>query len=681
MKIQIFRRLSNTGAIFLALISAAVYLPYTLGFTYYLDEWYFIYDGVVAGPNVFHAMFSIDRPARGYFFDVYFSLFGPNLFPYQVGAYLWRLFAGLCAFWLFTALWPKHEKFAFSTALLFILYPGYSWWISAIEYQPHIASLALQVFSCLMTVVAIKTPGFFLKTIYALLAIVSGWAYLSLVEYAIGFEVFRFICVYLSVLSSASDVPKIGSRIFATLRAWSWSASIPAGFIIWRLFFFENLRQATDINLQASKFFAAPLETLQLWGRNLLTSLTNVGIRAWYESFWLSLSEVDFHAPYFEMDVLIVAASLLVGLVIFGFHKLGSFEESGTTRSDPAPEAAFLGFVSLLAGVLPVVLANRYINLSFFSYYGLPVSLAASVFLAGLISRLFSGRRITDRILMVFVIIAGGAHLLLAQRTVIWEKALMNFWWQASWRIPDLRPDATIVTLYPYDRIVDDEFGLDGPVNLIYFPGTQAQIPIRLPVSVLMPTEGNVELIRAQTRRISYTYRTHKSIIDYGNILLLVQPTPTSCVRVLTGSKDVFSEDDTQLIKDAAVYSDARIIRLYAEAHIPPTYAFGVEPDHSWCFFYEKADLAVQRQDWALAAELGNEALSLELSPYDVVEWYPFIRAFAMTADIKKLEVIALKTAGDEYFNDQLCRVFQDESNEYKPDPNIQRLLVQLFCK
>lgn len=680
MNIQKLRNLLYPHGVFLALISAVVYLPYASTLKYYLDEWYFIYDGVVAGPNVFHAMFSIDRPARGYFFDVYFSLFGPAPFPYQVGAYVWRLIAGLCAFWLFTAMWPKHAKFAFSTALLFILYPGYSWWISAVEYQPHIASLALQVFSFLMTVEAIKTPGIFLKWNYALLAMISGWAYLALVEYAIGMEVFRFLCVYLIVSSSAQHVPKIGSRIFATIRAWSWNALIPAGFILWRLFFFENLRKATDVNLQISRFQAAPMESLGLWMENIFESLANIGLYAWYKPFWLHLSSVDFHEPYFGVAVLIVAASLLIGFAALSFHKPEPLEKDGTTEWDTVPGAIFLGFASMLAGILPVVFANRHVNLSFFSYYGLPVSLAASVFLVGLISQLSSGRRIMDWILMAFVIVAGATHLLLAQRTVILEKALANYWWQVSWRIPDLRPDSTIVTLYPYDQIVDDEFGLDGPVNLIYFPEPQTQVPIRLPVSVLMPTEGNVDLIQASARRKSYKYRTHKSIIDYGNILLLVQPTPHSCVRVIGGENRVFSESDPETVRRIASFSRIENIRLLVDNHIPPQYAFGPEPAHTWCYFFEKADLAVQRLDWKLASELGDQALSLGLNPADQVEWFPFIQAYARLDNVEKLKVIAANTAGNAALETQICDVFQMPRSGPKLNLEIEMLLKSLFC-
>ena len=51
--------------IFLIVISAVVFLPNIGRLTYFKDDWYYMYDGLIAGAKVFHPMFSIDRPARG----------------------------------------------------------------------------------------------------------------------------------------------------------------------------------------------------------------------------------------------------------------------------------------------------------------------------------------------------------------------------------------------------------------------------------------------------------------------------------------------------------------------------------------------------------------------------------------------------------------------------------------
>jgi hypothetical protein len=75
------KRILSYDMFYLLLMSAIVFLPYSIQLSYYLDDWYYVYDGVVAGPNIFHSMFSVDRPIRGYFFDVFFSLFGPYPLP------------------------------------------------------------------------------------------------------------------------------------------------------------------------------------------------------------------------------------------------------------------------------------------------------------------------------------------------------------------------------------------------------------------------------------------------------------------------------------------------------------------------------------------------------------------------------------------------------------------------
>ena len=64
MNIRLPKGLPYLEWLFLTVISGLVFLPYLSILGYLLDEWYFIYDGVVAGPNIFHSMFIIDRPAR-----------------------------------------------------------------------------------------------------------------------------------------------------------------------------------------------------------------------------------------------------------------------------------------------------------------------------------------------------------------------------------------------------------------------------------------------------------------------------------------------------------------------------------------------------------------------------------------------------------------------------------------
>jgi hypothetical protein len=59
-----------------------------------------------------------------------------------------------------------------------------------------------------------------------------------------------------------------------------------------------------------------------------------------------------------------------------------------------------------------------------------------------------------------------------------------------------------------------------------------------------------------------------------------------------------------------------------------PTSIFGSEPQHDWCYYYQKADLARQFKDWHQIGELGDEARAKGLSPADKSEWLLFITAY-----------------------------------------------------
>lgn len=65
----------------------------------------------------------------------------------------------------------------------------------------------------------------------------------------------------------------------------------------------------------------------------------------------------------------------------------------------------------------------------------------------------------------------------------------------------------------------------------------------------------------------------------------------------------------------------------------PPAHVFGAEPEHGWCFYYEKAALAAQLKDWPRVRELMAEARELGLSSSYGFEWLPLLEAHAASED------------------------------------------------
>lgn len=661
--------------ILLLVISALVYLPNIGKLTYFKDDWYYIYDGIRAGAKVFHEMFRIDRPARGYFFELYFSVFGPNPLPYHISAFLWRGLSAIGALWVFNILWPKERKFAFLGALLFAIYPGYFWWISAIEYQPMIASLALQVFSIALTLKAIQSQNRIAKITYLASAILTGWVYIALVDYAIGMEVFRFLCVYLLVNRDG----RIGvwKRLFIAVKAWAWSSLIPLGFLFWRIFLFTNVRKATDIGGQLSVFFGNPLATTIDWFFQLYNSLLNLSVLAWIDQFPAFLQGRRLRDIAFGL----LFAGVAVLLVVFAERRIKPSGESKDGNSDQdqvRKEALLLGGVGMIFGVLPVIMANRYVNITGFSHYGLPVSLAAAVFLIGFLNTL-SLRR--TRVFALYAVIAAAslAHYGISINAVTEEVALQKFWWQVSWRIPMLQPGTTLVIQYPLSGMGDDGYGVMEAANVIYFPKPTGQIPVHYPVAGLTLNSETLSDILNGEQYKQTQYRSHAIDFDYGNLLIISQPTLTSCVHVIDGNQPLISTYDPVNVKLAAPSSKIKNVIADASPVLPPEYIFGREPEHSWCYYFQKADLASQLGNWDDAVALGEEAIRLELSPEDRSEWLPFLKAYAITGNAGRLTQMAKRVIGDRPLRQQACDMLTDIQEPLTPE--VKQVIDMDYCK
>ncbi|MBI5839948.1 MAG: hypothetical protein HZB19_07575 [Chloroflexi bacterium] len=658
--------------ILLLIISAIVYLPNIGNLTYFKDDWYYIYDGTIAGADIFHLMFSIDRPARGVFFEIYYSLFGPHPLPYHIAAYLWRALSSVGALWLFNILWPRERKFAFFTALFFTIYPGYFWWISAIEYQPMIASLALQVFSIAFTLKAVQASGRAHRVAYLAAAVLTGWLYIALVDYAIGMEVMRFLCVYV-IVERDRPAGNFFPKLLVSARAWMWNLIIPLGFVFWRIFIFNNERKATDIGLQLSALMGDPVSTLTRWLIQWFNSLLNLGVLAWVAQF----PRFFFGLRLRDTILGLTVAVIVLLLVLWAEKLLGA----GNGPGSPAliyREAFLIGLPGMMLGILPVIMANRTINLEGFSHYALPASLAAAVSLAGFLHTM-SSRRVRWVCLSGIVAFAALAHYSISVSAMNEEDAVEEFWWQVSWRIPALRPGTTLVINYPSANMGDDGFGVMEAANMIYFPQPSAQIPVHYNVSAITLSNANLQDVLTGNLHRQTEYRSHTIDFDYGNVLVLSQPASTSCVHVMDGRQPLISPLDPGNVLLAAPSSNIENVITDSAPFIPPDFAFGPEPGRKWCYYYEKAELALQFGDWDEVVSLGNEAIRLGLHPEDQSEWMPFLQAYAITGDEKGMKQTASKINTDVSLRVQACDRLTHLEVPLKPE--IQELVSTLYCR
>jgi hypothetical protein len=202
----------------------------------------------------------------------------------------------------------------------------------------------------------------------------------------------------------------------------------------------------------------------------------------------------------------------------------------------------------------------------------------------------------------------------------------MNLWWQMAWRAPAIEPGTVLAISAEPDAFYPVEpHEVWAPANLIYAP--DAQQPAFFGLRLTDHTAAQINSAQ------DFTYQMQKSLQfdgNYGNTLILVAPDGDSCLRVIDGANPAeLPTNAPAALHWAAPRSD--INRILTDAPPPELResVFGAEPPRTWCYYFQKADLARQMGDWETVAFLGDQARQMDYAPRDASEWLPFIQGYA----------------------------------------------------
>jgi hypothetical protein len=547
---------------------------------------------------------------------------------------------------------------------LFLIYPGFLSQPNAIDYQSHIIGLAAALFSIALTLKAILTESRTVKVALHSLSILLGWFYLSQMEWYIGFEFLRWACVFL--LSSRSG----GSLLQKGRRAFQWaypSLVVPFFFLIWRLFFFQSQRGATDTDVQFELVRLYPIQTMFHWTVQVIQDLFDVTLAAWV----IPLSQL---AGYVQRWVGVVGVGI-VALILFALTKLNSGEEQEEPPSYFSQEALLLGCLSAVAGLIPIAMVNREVAFPAFSRYSLVSSVGVSIFSIALLTH-FNVRILHNAIVAVLLFIAMLTHHANSVKHAQEAAVVREFWWQVSWRAPQFEPRITLIGSYPSVAAEEDYF-VWGPANLIYYPEKQNFENIQPILFASVLNKGTVARVLERERQKQDIRKNIVTYPNHRNILILSQPTPSSCVHIINGFQPEFSEGELDAIRVIGPYSELEHVLVDERPHTPPVVVFGPEPPHDWCYYYEKADLARQRGDWEEVLKLGEEAFAKGYAPGDPIEWMPFLQAYIQTGNVERLTDLAPLIASEPFTAQQACQVINSDS---EIPTEMSETIRPLFC-
>jgi hypothetical protein len=631
----------------LTIIAGLAYLPFIGQFGYFNDDWYLMYAAGAKGAAVFKEIFSIDRPGRVLVMMPAYWLFGQNPLYYNLSAYFFRLLSGIGLYWLLQLLWPRQRAFSVSAALLFLIYPGFLSQPNAIDYQSHIIGLAAAMLSIAFSVQAILSEKAPKRVLSFSLSILLGWFYLWQMEWYIGFEFFRWASIFVLVSRTGGTIVQKIMRVVQ--RAYA-IILVPVVFLFWRIVLFHPERGATDINLQLDQLIQSPLTTGLRWLVTLLTDTLDVVFLAWGQPL-SSLLPWIWTRNLLLLGLGLSTISAIIALVVLKQVEGPEKSEDGNWRA----EALGLGLSSAVAGLFPIVLVNRYVDFTFYSRYTLVSSAGAAIMLVSLVF-LLKQTSLQKAVIFTLIFIASLTHFANSQRAFQITQATRHFWWQVSWRIPQLDRNTTLVANYAVGATEEDYF-VWGPANLIYYPGGTHERYVQPGVYAALLNQNTINKTLLKEGQEFDNRRTIRTYKNYRRLLILTQPNENSCVQVIDGRQPEYSIYENASIRVIGPYSDFENILANEPASTPPLIVFGSEPEHDWCYFYQKASFARQREAWDEIQALGEQVFNRNLAPGDLIEWMPFLQTYAQQGNIERLEELAPNIVSDPYIAQQACNL------------------------
>lgn len=636
-------------------VSALSYVFLIRRFGFYRDDWFLLYGGNTGGWQAFIEMWSIDRPFDGYYFGFIYSLFGNNILLYNISAVVIRILSGCGFYILLHAVWPTQRIATTFMALLFTIYPGFMQLPNALEFHPHVMGILMEILSIMLSLMALQRKSAGAKILFIAGAMLSSILAFLLMDYYIGMEGLRFSLLF--YIWWRDDPQKLKSKNWKRLLAYWLPYILSAGvFLFWRVFLFKSERMVTDIGQMASSYIDSPVYALLRTASSIIIDFLEVSILSWL--FPTHQLAVAVRLRDFGVALFVGVAAGAICLLAFKLSKrLGQPEGIDTeTKDNKWPMAAMLiGMFAVVISLVPITFGNRSVTLSTIDdRFALPGAAGAAIFLVGFL--FFSSKKLFRLWVPLFLVgVAVMGHYLNAINFSEWWQDNREVWWQLSWRAPGIA-DNTLLMASLANIPIEEGYSLWSPASLIYHPQDNQ---LYINAEVINPTTMH-QLFQGMAferdmRGIVYNW-------SYERMLLFSKPAHNSCLHVLDGNQIELSAADKPEIYLMAPYSRIDLIQTNALDIRPPKAIFGSEPEHTWCYYYQKASLARQKGDWQEIVRLRNEARDNGFKPNDWIEWMPFLEAAIVMEDFDDADQIIIILKSDSIVKDLACQSIIDGS-------------------
>lgn len=614
-------------ALFVLLVGGfGIFLP-VLGF--YWDDWPLILTGHFQGPAGFWQYWQFDRPFSAWTYAALFPLLDETPLKWHIASLLLRWAAAVAMWWVLIRTWPRYTQVIAWACMLFAVYPVFSQQPIAVTYSQHWMIYLFYFVSFGAMIQAYRSPRWFLPLTG--LALATSLVQAFSMEYFLGLELLRPL--FLWVLYSEQDIHSM-ERLKKVLLAWLPYLIILVLVILWRVFLIQlpgNDRNAPTMFL---KLAADPVSGLLKLVQMALQDVSFIVITSWYATFQPGNFDLS---SRFSISALVIG--LFITVLVAGFlFSLKTRDETNAEKKDGDLRAFLLtGGLLVLASPLPAWITERQVIQGAYSdRLAIPAMFGVSILLAGLAAWALRSR--VQKILFISLLVGlAVSNSYRIANDFRWARIQQNrFYWQLSWRAPAIEP---LTAIFAEAEVLPKTglYATASGINLLYAgPDPTGGVPywffsLSREYSYRMPELLGGMPLDTRFRQFHFSGDSRSSLIVY------YKPDYADCLRVLTPEDTHDPALSALEVQALPISSLPRILPSQpAGSNSPSPDLFGPEPEHGWCYYFQKAGLARQLGDWQKVTELGDQAKGLGFNLQNTQsntpqEWLPFIEGYANT--------------------------------------------------
>lgn len=623
----------------------------TLGF--FQDDWNFVFYSSAQGAKGLLNFLTIDgRPGATWVYILGFSIFGYHPALWQFFALALRVLTTIIFLLILHNLWPTRRYGNLIASVFFLTYPFYTLQPLSVAYAPHFAAYAFYCLSVLLMIKAVTKPEKHLQ--YSILAVLFTFVHLFTVEYFVGLELLRpFILWFVTPIGQ--EKTRV-SKLRTVLIKWLPYLLPLIVFVIWRSVFSSRLGIRND-----------PLSAVFDSGGIISSVIKNIAadLVLMLVTSWFQIINVDLFVIGPIRNFYIFAISIASGICFYLFSKPArqSIETNTGLR-----EVLLAGSLAIVTGLIAPYSIGYIIHTKippWNSRFALPELMGLSLMVSGLIESLVTAKVVRHVFFAILIGLLVGMHNYNTLNfKYAWEKQ-ERLYEQLIWRAPSIEPGTAIVT----DQEVLGYMG-DYPtslsINTIYQPKSTNNVPYWF-FALSENFNSNIDSFLGTDQLTA-----SRAVLEFSGkrenaIFITYEPENKQCLWVLR-PQDADYKYLPGTMKQGAQISNYESIHPQSISTNNYYNQIVKENKNTWCYFYQKADLARQLGDWETVVSLWKEAQSKGYRPDNGFEYIVFIEANAKLGNWEEaflLTKIANKTTNAMYFI--LCPTWKRLANETSP--------------